>query len=191
MNATKQSAKSAPSPDDSPETRPDPKPATRRRRGKIARLPLKLRELINLMLRDGVPYAKISHKLAEHGHTLDKDNLSRWHTGGYQDWVQEQAWLDEMRARLEFATEVVNQPNANRLDTASLRIAVTRMYGLLLSFDPATLTSQLASQPTAYSRILSSLCKLNDSIIRSERHRFNSTPLFGDSPLFTKPETTA
>lgn len=123
------------------------------------------------MLRDGVSYSKIIQKLAERGHKLDKDNISRWFAGGYQDWVQEQGWLEEMRGRVDFAREVVNQPNANLIDQASLRIAVTQMYNLLLAFDPLSLKNQLSNHPTAYSRILGSLCKLTDSLARSERKR--------------------
>ncbi len=158
-----------------------PTPAIHRRTGKIARLPRKDRDLLNLMLRDGIPYAKIVRKLGDHGHTINEDQLSRWHTGGYQEWVQEQAWLDEMRARLDFANEILNQPNANRIDAASLRIAVTQMYSLLLSFDPLTLKNQLSTQPGAYSRLLSTLCKITDSLIRSERHRVTNRPLLGES----------
>ena len=56
----------------------DPVPQTRRRRtGKIARLPREHRELIDLMLRDGTPYSKIIQKLADRGHKLDKDHISR------------------------------------------------------------------------------------------------------------------
>jgi hypothetical protein len=161
----------------------DTSPPSRRRTGKIARLPREHRELINLMLRDGTSYSKIIQKLAERGHTLDKDHISRWNAGGYQDWVQEQAWLEEMRARLDFAKQVVNQPNANLIDEASLRIAVTQMYNLLLAFDPLSLKTQLSTQPTAYSRILGSLCKITDSLARSERHRSGNRPLFGDTDL--------
>jgi hypothetical protein len=160
-----------------------PTPATHRRTGKIARLPRKDRDLLNLMLRDGIPYAKIVRKLADHGHSINEDQLSRWFSGGYQEWVQEQAWLDEMRARLDFANEILTQPNADRIDAASLRIAVTQMYSLLLSFDPLTLKNQLSTQPSAYSRLLSTLCKITDSLVRSERRRVSGHPLFS-GPLF-------
>ncbi len=130
------------------------------------------------MLRDGISYPKIIQKLADRGHKLDKHNISRWFAGGYQDWLEEQAWLDEMRARLDFAKDVVNQPDGNLIDEASLRIAVTQMYNLLLAFDPLSLKNQLSTHPTAYSRILGSLCKITDSVARSERHRPRSP--FGD-----------
>jgi hypothetical protein len=159
-------AASKPCDEESPET-------ARRRTGKIARLPRELRDLINLMLRDGATYSQVIKKLAQRGHDLNVDNLSRWHAHGYQDWLQDQAWLEEMRLRLDFATDVVQQSNGATLDAASLRIAVTRMYSLLTNFDPGVLKSQLATQPGAYSRILNVLCKLTDSALRCERQRLD------------------
>lgn len=169
----------------------NPSIPSRRRTGKIARLPHEHRELINHMLRDGAPYPKIIQKLADHGYKLDKHNLSRWYGGGHQDWVEEQAWLEEMRVRLDFAREVVNQPNANLLDEASLRIAVTQMYNLLLAFDPLSLKNQLATQPTAYSRILGSLCKLTSSLTRSELRRVGARPFVGNPEPVAAPQSAS
>ena len=67
------------------------------------------------LLRGGEPYAAIIKKLAEKGHELNSDIVSRWHGGGYQDWLKEQAWWDDARARLDFATEVVHADNVNLL----------------------------------------------------------------------------
>jgi len=147
-----------------------PHPA-HRRTSKIARLPHEIRQLLNIMLRDGAPYDRIAHSLSDRGHKISVNNLSRWHSTGYNDWLQEQAWLEEMRLRLDFAGEVAHEKNAKLLDAASLRIAITRMYTFLLSFDPRVLTAQVASHPGAYSRILNSLCHLTQASINCERNR--------------------
>jgi hypothetical protein len=65
----------------------------RRRRGKIARLPESVREEINVMLSDGVPYATIIAKFGDHGRGLTEHNLSRWRKADHQDWLAEQRWL--------------------------------------------------------------------------------------------------
>jgi hypothetical protein len=126
-----------------------------------------------MMLRDGAPYALISKKLAESGHKISVDNLSRWHSGGFEDWLQDQAWIEEMRLQLDFASDIVKEKNGELLDAASLRIAVTRMYTFLLSFDPAKLNNQIANQPGAYARILNVLCKLTETSLKCERHRID------------------
>jgi hypothetical protein len=123
------------------------------------------------MLRDGAAYSRISEKLAEHGHTISIDNISRWHSGGFKEWRQDQAWLAEMRLRLDFADDIVHQKNGIAIDAASLRIAVTQMYTFLTRFDPAILTTQVANHPGAYSRILNALCKLTEAGIKCERQR--------------------
>ena len=143
-----------------------------RRTGKIARLPREARELLNLMLRDGTPYALISKKMAETGHKISENNLSRWHTGGgYADWLREQSCLEEVRLRLDFANEIVHEKNVDLIDAASLPVAVTRLYTLLMTFDPSQLSSHIANQPLAYTRILNALCKLTEASIKCERHR--------------------
>jgi hypothetical protein len=140
-----------------------------RRHCKIARLPAESRELLNGMLRDGASYSAIIKTFQQRGHRLDLATLSRWHAGGFKDWLREQAWLDEMRARLDFASVIVKEPNAELLDQASLRIAVTRMYTLLTQFDPATLLPKLAENPGAYVRILNALCHLTETALKLQR----------------------
>jgi hypothetical protein len=142
-----------------------------RRNGKVARLPREIRGLVNVMLGDGVPYPLIVKKVAEHGHHLTPNNLSNWHAGGFQDWLKEQSWLEEMRARLDFASDIVQQENGELLEAASLRIAVTRMYSLLVTFDPLVLGPKIAAQPGAYARLLNVLCKLTDGAVKLERRR--------------------
>jgi hypothetical protein len=74
---------------------------------------------------------------------------------------------------------------------------VTQMYNLLLAFDPLSLKNQLSTHPTAYSRILGSLCKITDSLARSERHRAGARSPFGDIGLLAAlhptpaPQTTS
>src|SRR5229473_4629808 len=79
----------------------NPQPSTgssRRRTGKIATLPKSSRTRLNQMLEDGLPYAIIIKSLGRDGKRLTENNLSDWHKGGYQDWLKEQEWLDDMRA---------------------------------------------------------------------------------------------
>jgi hypothetical protein len=166
------------SPPDSQTQSTAPGSSPHRRNGKVARLPKELRELVNVMLNDGAPYPVIVQKIAEHGHDLNPDNLSRWHSGGYQDWLREQSWLEEMRHRLDFASDIMQQDNGDLIDSASLRIAVLRMFSLIGTFDPFVLSDKLRQQPGAYARILNVLCKLTDSAIKLERQRMKKARKF-------------
>src|SRR6266700_5861447 len=78
-----------------------------RRNGKVARLPSPLREQINQMLDDGVPYKAIIQKLGEPGKHLNEDNLSNWRLGGYQDYLRALVISDRARHQTEAAADVV------------------------------------------------------------------------------------
>ncbi|HEY5913180.1 MAG TPA: hypothetical protein VJA21_21525 [Verrucomicrobiae bacterium] len=145
----------------------------RRRRGKVARLPDRVRHLVNVMLRDGAPYADIIKELANHGYTLNVDNLSRWHSGGFQTWLHEEALLDDQHARLGFANRVVGAKDSRLIQEASIRIAILRMYTLLLDFNPLVLKDRIADNPGAYTRILTALCKLTSGALKLERLRLD------------------
>jgi hypothetical protein len=123
------------------------------------------------MLRDGLPYAKIIEKLGPDAKDLNPNILCRWHRHGFQDWLQEQSWLEAMRTRLDFAASIVSEKNADLLNEAGLRIAITQMYSLLTSFDPSVLSRKMQAQPSVYLRLITALCKLADGALRYERHR--------------------
>ncbi|HEY3863270.1 MAG TPA: hypothetical protein VGO59_15420 [Verrucomicrobiae bacterium] len=78
------------------------------RRGKIARLPSALRAALNQRLQDGRPGPELLdwlNALPEvqailqkefDGQPISQPNLSRWKTGGYEAWEQEQQALDKL-----------------------------------------------------------------------------------------------
>src|SRR5881396_1869268 len=80
-----------------------------RRNGKVARLPSALREQINHMLDDGVPYKTIIQKLGEAGKHLNKDSISTWRLGGYQDYLRAHLINDRARSQTEAAADVVRE----------------------------------------------------------------------------------
>jgi hypothetical protein len=61
----------------------------KRRNGNLARLRKEVRDRLNMMIEDGVPYAQILKKLGKDGEGISVSNLSRWKDGGHQDWLAE------------------------------------------------------------------------------------------------------
>jgi hypothetical protein len=152
-----------------------PNPRGARRTGKIARLPESVRLQVNSMLNDGLPYAQIRKNLAEHGAGLNPNNLSRWRHGGFQDWLNQQLWLDEIRLKLGFCSELIQQKDGNHLNEGSLRLAVAQIASLLLALDSSALKDKSLAELNSYSRLLSTLCKLTDGSLKYERHRDQKT----------------
>jgi hypothetical protein len=86
-------------------------PASRSRNGKIARLPLAIRQQLNQRLQNGEPgkdlipwlnsLSEVQAVLAAqfNGQPIMQNNLSRWKTGGYVRWEAEQT-AQEAAARL-------------------------------------------------------------------------------------------
>lgn len=147
---------------------------SRRRNGKIARLPRKLRDQVNEMLSDGLPHAEIIASLGAAGERLNKDHLINWEKGGYLEWLRDRLWLDELFSRLEFAQEVLEHPECPKIREAGLAIAIKQMYELISKFDPVTFMEKLADDPAGYSRVLNSLSKLAEIGLRYDREHTES-----------------
>src|SRR3954465_14070119 len=81
---------------------------SRRSRGKVGRLPIQIRETVNIMLSDGEPYHSIIERLATLGHPgFTPHNISRWKLGGHQRWLETQEKFDLEKLRAEMAAEAV------------------------------------------------------------------------------------
>lgn len=94
-------------------------------RGKIARLPARLREQVNQRLHDGQPQGvilpwlnalpEVKTILREHfsGEDVSPDNLSAWRRGQHQRWLSERETLDQTRERCRFAAELAKASGGN------------------------------------------------------------------------------
>ena len=93
------------------------------RNGKVARLPEPTRNLINVMLEDGVPYRVILDKLQRTGclpYPLSEMNISNWFHGGYRDWLHKKS---RIAAGLPPQFDVTT-PFSSQID--ALRVAAAR-----------------------------------------------------------------
>lgn len=147
-------------------------PHARRRTGKIARLPKVLRDLVNTMIRDGVPYPEIIQNLGDAGTGLRQLNVSRWKQGGFQDWLKEQQRLEAMGSKRQFALDVIRQHPPNQAHQANLELAASQIYELLTDLDLATLKEKLTTgAPDQYTHIVNALSRLSEEGLKYERYR--------------------
>lgn len=139
-----------------------------RRNGKVARLPKETRDVVNAMIRDGRTYADI---IRETGAQVNEQNLTNWKEGGHQDWLKEQERLEDMRAKREFALEVVKQNEGSKLHEATLHLAASQLYEALTDFDLSALKALLAAKPENYANIVNALAKLSKGALDIEKYK--------------------
>lgn len=140
-----------------------------RRTGKIARLPFETRTKVNEMLRDGVTYQEIITFVGDAD--LNEQNITNWKEGGHQDWLKEQARLDDMQAKREFALEIVRNNEGSKLHEANLHLMASQLYEVVSDFDPQRLKDLLDEKPENYDFIASAITKLSKGNIEVQKYK--------------------
>ena len=129
-------------------TPPAPKPAPRKRRGKLARLPKVVRAEVNTMLDDGASYDAIIQRLAERGYIgFNCTNLHKWHYGGYLDWQNETERLDHLVLQREWLTKAMARTKPNELYPFIDHLFATQLMEGLFGLDTTTLKKELSRRP--------------------------------------------
>jgi len=152
---------------------PSPDPvSTHRPRGKIARLPKNVRDQLNQMIQDGVQYKDIKQQLGDHGTSLTIDNISKWKTkGGYDAWVNEQLWREEMRASIEAFAEPLTDSDPAQLPMVGLQMSLAQICLRLRNLGPGARKDQLENNADQYLRMLNTLARLSKSLLALQEYR--------------------
>jgi hypothetical protein len=149
-----------------------------RRNGKVARLPSTLRQQINQMLDDGVPYKKIIESLGEAGKHLNDDNISNWRLGGYQDHLNAQIINDRARAQIETAGEVVKElgpPNLAKLKQVTGEIALLQYFRALMQHGDLLTVNSLKKNPAKIITLMNACCNSAAIGLAVEKSRRRNT----------------
>jgi len=170
---------------------------THTRTGKVARLPKVLRDHVNQMLLDGVPFAKIIETIGEPAKDITEKNIGNWKTGGYQDWLLDLDRNDALRLTRESALELASQKAGATVQDAGRAIAAAQLYELLLAFNPAVFAKALANNPELYLRLVNALARLSEGEAACGHHRAQESLIEaklkpaqpGKGPAVISPET--
>jgi len=133
-----------------------------RRKGKIARLPEHLRETVNTMLNDGLPHKDIIAELRKHGITVGPSNLTRWHNGGFQDYLEERLWLKEMQSNLDFILDHLRENDGSKIPEAAIQLSSIRVFQFLRDFTDAAGTG-ISRGSTEFLRAANAACRLSEA----------------------------
>src|SRR6185369_10177820 len=138
--------------------------------GKVARLARDIRDQINHMILDGVPYPDIIQRLGDPAKHLNPDHIHQWKKYGYQDWLREREWLDRLSSKAEFSTDILAAPHSSDLHEAGLRIAASQMFDQLMRFNAAA-ASGASDQPEKFSRLVNALSRLTREALQFQKYR--------------------
>src|ERR1051325_5867365 len=141
-----------------------------RGRGYVARLPKDIRDQLNNMILDGVPYAEIIQRLGEPTKHLKPDHVHQWKKHGYQDWLLEREWLDRLSSKAEFSTDILAAPHSSDLHEAGLRLAASQMFDQLMRFNAASETGA-SDQPEKFARLVNALSRLTREALAFQKYR--------------------
>ncbi|MGD0538334.1 MAG: hypothetical protein ABSC03_11910 [Verrucomicrobiota bacterium] len=121
------------------------------RNGKIARLPLEVREQLNRRLDNGEPGKQLVEwlnarpevqallKAGFDGRPISEQNLSEWKQGGYRDWLKQQ----ERREMVRQVTE-----DADQLDADAGGVEVSSRLSVVLAAELAQTAQELLDETT-------------------------------------------
>jgi hypothetical protein len=130
------------------------------------------RDRVNIMLQDGVPYPEIIAKLGDAGKDLLPRNVGNWHNGpGYQRWLKDQDWLEDMRADQECGLDVLPDFDAGKFNEAALQVAITQLFRAFRHLGSTPMKDKLGGDPQAFARLVNALaCACCETVNLQKQH---------------------
>ena len=148
-----------------------------RRNGKVARLPSALREQINQMIDDGVPYKTIIEKLGGAGKHVNEDNIGNWRLGGYQDFLKTQLVNDRARTQTEAAADVLRdtgQLGPAKLQQVCQEIALLQYLRTLMDHGDQLAQDSLKKNPAKMITLMNTCCNMANSGLAIDKQKLKS-----------------
>ena len=145
-----------------------------RRNGKVARLPSALRDQINHLLDDGVPYKKIIESLGDAGKHINEDNLSNWRLGGYQDYLKAQAITDRARVQIESAAEVVRENGHTdpvKLQQVCSEVSLLTYLMTLVHHGDSLTKRALVKNPAKFITLVNACCNASNAGLARDKFK--------------------
>jgi hypothetical protein len=140
----------------------------------ISRLPKDVRDMINTMLDERLPYHVLIEELGDSGQGLNAGHLAEWVRGRYQDYVEERQVIDQARASAEFASDLLRELGStepSQIYRACQIVAGLQIFDAILEHGEKALEEMLARNPASYLTLLNCACNLSNSAIKQEEHR--------------------
>jgi len=153
---------------------PSPHPAfgtAYRGNGFVARLPKTMRDQLNQMMLDGVSYPEIIKRLGDPASHLKPDHLSEWKKRGHKDWLVQQDWLAERRARRESAADLIQDCDATQVNQGALHLGTLYIFDALRDLRAGSLDNKLGGDSAAFARLLNALSRASRETLQLQKYR--------------------
>jgi hypothetical protein len=125
--------------------------------------------MVNRMLRDHLPYAKIVEAVQALDYQVTERNISNWKTrGGYAEWRLQQERALQTRLLQDNITEHLRTSDASRLPEVGLQLAATHLSQFFLQPDAP---QQLMDDPANFTRAAAVLCRIAGQIQVLQKYR--------------------
>jgi hypothetical protein len=174
-----------PSPDPEPHEPKEPLPESAEghtRVGNVARLPKAVRDRLNRMLLDGVPYKQIIVALGQEAGDVTPDNITKWKShGGYAQWLNEQKLLTQWQAKWEFAKDFVAQGHGQNLHQTVNQVIATQIYDAMNTMGPEALKAALQGENKTAIQLIQAFAQLTKAHVDCERLRVENSAASGDA----------
>jgi hypothetical protein len=142
--------------------------APRYRTSTVARLPKTVRDNLNQMLLDGVPYKEIIARLGDDGKNLNEHILHRWSVGGYRDWLRAEQRREDFRTCCELTLDHVASHSPAEIHQAALQIAAVHISNLLRLSGHQLLRATVTENPAHVLKLMDTLPRLAAGSLRCE-----------------------
>ena len=139
--------------------------------GNVARLPKTMRDQLNQMMLDGVSYAQIIKRLGDPASHLKPDHLSEWKKRGHKDWLVQQDWLAERRARRESAADLIQDCDATQVNQSALHLGTLYIFDALRDLRAGSLDDKLGGDSAAFARLLNALSRASRETLQLQKYR--------------------
>jgi len=141
---------------------------------RIARLPKATRDMLNVMLDDGLPYHVILDELGETARGLSAGSLAKWVKAGYADYLKEQQTIEDVKSEAEFAADFLRE--LGNIDPSVIHrachiVVSLQMFRAIRKFGDEALGDMLRANPSSYFSLLNTLCNMVQPTIDLENHR--------------------
>jgi hypothetical protein len=138
--------------------------------GKIARLPNALRDRINTMIRDCVPYNTIIETLGKPVRHINERNFTNWKNHGYKQWLEQQEQIDLMQKASNLAIAAATSNKTMGVHQATIHLVATQLQEALAKLNTQSIRDSLESDPGNFAKLVNAIARFSEGGLRFERY---------------------